>query len=360
MATQWSDTTTHAKSEINNGNKYEIGDMLTLEALNSTVENSLNAIRMAQNAQSATSNGVSYDFQNPSQKEQATARKNIGLLNVNTVRTNCVNSKKIQMVSVPFLNPVGMSAVISGENVWSDGINTYYSDGSTHYKLVNIQWQSITHSGSVGEFEGVDIWSDGTNIYLSIGSSHFVLDNNFSWAEKTWTGLTNFRGRYIWSDGADIYYDNMDDHYKLNKATNTWESNTWNGYTNISGDNVWSDGINIFYSTYTTKSINYIFDKKSSSWYSMSSKVVGQGVFSPAIYGVNVLTFNGSIYNADGTHLYVLSKVEVSDVNNTATCYWIELGSPKFLGMQVWSDGYNYYYSSNRGNYLLLPQKNIR
>lgn len=44
---QWSNTTTHSASEFNNGNKYEVGDQLSIEAINNCIENSLTQIQKA-------------------------------------------------------------------------------------------------------------------------------------------------------------------------------------------------------------------------------------------------------------------------------------------------------------------------
>ena len=360
MATQWSDTTTHTKNEINNGNKYDIGDRLSLEALNITVENSLNAIRLAQNAQSVTNNGVSYNTQNATEIEKSISRKNIGLRYISSVKTKSfIGNKSIQAVPFSFKNYSGVDITISGEYVWSDGENVYYSNGTTQYMLNGNVWVNHTWV-NLNNFYGNNIWSDGKNIYLSNATNHYIF-NNGAWLEKTWNGFTNFLGQYIWSDGENIYYDNSTVHYKLNISTSTWELNSWNGYSDISGDNVWSDGENIFYNSYTNTNKNYILNTENSTWYSRSSNIVGNSGILEAFYGSNIFAFNGEIYYS-GNNLYCLSKTVISKNENslTATDYWINLGNNELLGISIWTDGYNCYCSNNNGNYLLLPKSSIK
>lgn len=76
---EWSDTTKHPASSFNAGNQYTKNDQMSLEALNNNIENALYAARVAENAQSATNNAVSYNAQTPLATEQKQAQKNLGI-----------------------------------------------------------------------------------------------------------------------------------------------------------------------------------------------------------------------------------------------------------------------------------------
>lgn len=76
---EWNDNVKHPKSSINNGQQYIKDDNVTLESLNNTIENSFYAVRVAENAQSATNNAVSYNAQTPLATEQIQAQKNLGI-----------------------------------------------------------------------------------------------------------------------------------------------------------------------------------------------------------------------------------------------------------------------------------------
>lgn len=76
---EWNDNVKHPKSSINNGQQYTKDDNVTLESLNNTIENSFYAVRVAENAQSATNNAVSYNAQTPLATEQIQAQKNLGI-----------------------------------------------------------------------------------------------------------------------------------------------------------------------------------------------------------------------------------------------------------------------------------------
>lgn len=76
----WSDTTKHLPSSINSGNQYTVNDQVAVEALNNTVENAFYAVRVAENAQAVTNNGVSYDPQSATTEEKAQARANMGII----------------------------------------------------------------------------------------------------------------------------------------------------------------------------------------------------------------------------------------------------------------------------------------
>ena len=76
---EWSDTTKHPASSFNAGNQYTKNDQMSIEALNNNIENALYAARVAENAQSATNNAVSYNAQTPLATEQKQAQKNLGI-----------------------------------------------------------------------------------------------------------------------------------------------------------------------------------------------------------------------------------------------------------------------------------------
>lgn len=76
---QWNDTTKHSADSFNGGNQYTKDDQMSIEALNNNIENSLYAVRVAENVQSGANNPVSYNSQTPTSAEQNQARKNIGV-----------------------------------------------------------------------------------------------------------------------------------------------------------------------------------------------------------------------------------------------------------------------------------------
>ena len=76
---EWNDTIKHPASSFNAGNQYTKNDQMSIEALNNNIENALYAARVAENAQSATNNAVSYDAQTPLATEQKQAQKNLGI-----------------------------------------------------------------------------------------------------------------------------------------------------------------------------------------------------------------------------------------------------------------------------------------
>lgn len=76
---QWNDTTKHSADSFNGGNQYTKNDQMSIEALNNNIENSLYAVRVAENVQSGANNPVSYNSQTPTSAEQNQARKNIGV-----------------------------------------------------------------------------------------------------------------------------------------------------------------------------------------------------------------------------------------------------------------------------------------
>ena len=77
---QWSDTTKHSADSFNGGNQYTKNDQMSIEALNNNIENSLYAVRVAENTKSSVNNPVSYNSQTPTSAEQNQAQKNISLL----------------------------------------------------------------------------------------------------------------------------------------------------------------------------------------------------------------------------------------------------------------------------------------
>ena len=76
---EWNDNVKHQKSSINQGQQYTKDNNVSIESLNNTIENAFYAARVAEDAQSATNNAVSYNVQTPLATEQTQAQKNLGI-----------------------------------------------------------------------------------------------------------------------------------------------------------------------------------------------------------------------------------------------------------------------------------------
>ena len=149
---RWSDIIKHSTESFNDNKKYTTDDQMSIEALNNNIENSLYAIRVAENAQSATNNGVSYNEQTPTTSEQAQARTNINAVSKDASDLSDENVESWQ-------NKLGVGKLIAEYTV-STASNT------------------ITISGlNIKPYEVYDVYLTGT---ISGGADVTMLINNAS------------------------------------------------------------------------------------------------------------------------------------------------------------------------------------
>lgn len=131
---EWNDNVKHPKSSINNGQQYTKDDNVTLESLNNTIENSFYAVRVAENAQSATNNAVSYNAQTPLATEQIQAQKNLGIDQTITFAESERQKSKNLCGLIDFeqtVNGVTIRLVSSSQTVTLNGTATSTFDAMT-------------------------------------------------------------------------------------------------------------------------------------------------------------------------------------------------------------------------------------
>ena len=158
----WSDTTKHLPSSINSGNQYTVDDDVSLQELNNTVENAFYAARVAENAQAATNNGVSYDAQTPTSTEQSQARTNLGLGTVLTDLSNKADkdASNLSSANIASFNAALGSELTSNKMTSIDDFNSATSS-TTKY---------ISNKVADGLFRGYGVYHDNyfdnENVFL--------------------------------------------------------------------------------------------------------------------------------------------------------------------------------------------------
>ena len=202
---EWNDNTKHPKSSINNGQQYTKDDNVTLESLNNTIENSFYAVRVAENAQSATNNAVSYNTQIPSASEQIQAQKNLGIdQTITFAESERQKSKNLCCLK-------NESATVAGVTMIYDSINQTIELNGTSTGDINIipnirnilpiisnslgktySFTILKESGNFSENFGVylgsldsDIWSDRFTIWvnkgITVSSLTFTVSTNHTY-----------------------------------------------------------------------------------------------------------------------------------------------------------------------------------
>lgn len=188
---RWSDTIKHSAESFNDNKKYTTDDQMSIEALNNNIENSLYAIRVAENAQSATNNGVSYNEQTPTTSEQAQARVNINavskdasdLSNSNVESWNNklgITSELILKANKDLANVTYPQAVADGIEHQGAGdrvIESFISsDGKTWYRKWASGWKEcgLVFDHSVG--------TTNKTLPISFNSSNFII-TAVAWAD---------------------------------------------------------------------------------------------------------------------------------------------------------------------------------
>lgn len=182
----------------------------------------------------------------------------------------------------------------------------YMNNSSYSYQLENniISTKTWTFPGG-GSIYGNTVWSDGVNLYEGRASSHpFKIDiSTGTLTQDTTTGVpgSNY-GNFVWSDGVDIYYSSNNVQKKFNKTTRTWDDVTWNllnGAENLNGNGIVRIG-------------NKLYSKRDAT------------------------------DNLDEVNTANMSVTRVSTNFTTGA-----------MGWAIWTDGTNYYSSSNTSQYLL-------
>lgn len=175
-------------------------------------------------------------------------------------------------------------------------------------------------------------------IFLSRDSTQYKLENN-TISSQTWSDLTSFRGNGVWSDGTNICYTQSSTtttSYKLDTTTNTWSSFTTN--ISLAGNLIYSDGNGGVY--YSNGSSHYELDKTTGNWSGFNWKYVGTGT-KPTFTGNLVVKINNKFYVYSANYI-----LELDFATKTMT----NLNAPSAMrgnGFNVWTDGTNYYFSSN-------------
>lgn len=205
---QWNDTTEHSAGSFNGGNKYTVDDQMSIEALNNNIENSLYAIRVAKNAQSATNNAVSYDEQTPTISEQAQARTNINAVAKDASDLNGDNIENWQNklggykllydggnTSHSLSTPITLSENIQSTDILLIVVNRrgYIVAGSSYQSSQSFSY-TISSYGGISSVEFIVAWSDNSNSLSISGISwNCEVNNTNNTAKMTATDLTTLR-----------------------------------------------------------------------------------------------------------------------------------------------------------------------
>lgn len=136
---EWSDTTKHPASSFNAGNQYTKDDQMSLEALNNNIENALYAARVAENAQSATNNAVSYNAQTPLATEQKQAQKNLGIDQTISFAEGEYQKSKNLLTIVPFSQTInGITITANNDIITINGTTTAFTTINEKHNLINV------------------------------------------------------------------------------------------------------------------------------------------------------------------------------------------------------------------------------
>lgn len=160
---EWSDTTKHPASSFNAGNQYTKNDQMSIEALNNNIENALYAARVAENAQSATNNAVSYNAQTPLATEQKQAQKNLGIdQTISFAEAERQKSKNL----IPFPYYDGNSKTMNGITFTVNNDQSVSVAGSiTNHDtnaVIYLAWDMPLKAGTYG------IFNDSSNADISV------------------------------------------------------------------------------------------------------------------------------------------------------------------------------------------------
>lgn len=189
------------------------------------------------------------------------------------------NGKITKTVEVNGYNFLGWSLTDGGEVISTDYIVTkdiiLYAilEKNILTGVEEFSWNGLN------DFDGENVWIDGECVFYSYGNEHFILNKETNtWKTKVWYGIDDvaFFGRNVWTDGEDIYYTStyyntstMQDvkiNLILNKETSTWSTIDMGEISiGLIANHRWSDGENIYISDSSTGE-NYVFDKDTKTW----------------------------------------------------------------------------------------------
>lgn len=228
----------------------------------------------------------------------------------------------------------------------------YVINGDVEFEAVYVakpdDWTPIEIANMPESFAINYIWYEGDNIYYSNCSygeqQHYVLNKSTNtWEEKVWTGLTDFSAEYVWTDGDSVYYSEGENHYELNKATSEWTVKEWTGLTNFNGDKIWTDGEHIYYECYDEAyaHTNYKLDKATNTWNETEFTTYGN------TYGnTRIWSADGKVYNSYYVPKYNATFYKVWDKEIENWDSGTNLNGFYLNADCVWSDGENEYYSN--------------
>lgn len=181
---EWSDTTKHPASSFNAGNQYTKDDQMSLEALNNNIENALYAARVAENAQSATNNAVSYNAQTPLATEQKQAQKNLGIdQTISFAEAERQKSKNL----IPFPYYDGNSKTMNGITFTVNNDQSVSVSGSITNNEINaamyLAWDMPLKAGTYTISATKSIEDDNFTVSLFDGTNYYDANSTFTLTE---------------------------------------------------------------------------------------------------------------------------------------------------------------------------------
>lgn len=301
-------------------------------------------------------------------------------------------------------NKKGTTGKINPQNFASEiaSIETSGDDNTirTTAEVVNVfnaNWTAKTWTG-LTNFSGEGIWTDGKDIYYSGSAGGYSLVTyklNKETSEWTYVRADGVAGSDIWTNGRDIYYSNGSTHKKFNKQTKTWETTSFGGLTSFYGGQVWSDGNNIYHTANGTS--HKLTAGPSGTWQYWSSVTISAPHYKSGskVYnywgGTNIWGAGNKVYAygcafnsatmgfsgnnltgldeplgvrvwSDGTNIYYSSGSNQLVFDPTTETWTAKTwtGLTSFEGEFVWTDGTSIYYSNGTGNHYVLDKKSSR
>ena len=246
---EFSDKNKHPSISFNKGNQYTTDDQMSIEALNNNIENSLYAVRVAENAQSATNNGVSYDLQSgKTEDEKQNARTNIGATSIAEVLTEVQNNENIFTNTQIIKNDLILHNVSSGDNELASGLNftqtnldnlgISYNENSLilietisnitnsynlsnifkNFKNINIQDKSLTIGDTLIQWGIIEITG---------GSGVSTAQLPYPYADDNYVAITTSK----FSEAGESFW------WSFVTAKSTTTFTVWSGYHAINGSN---------------------------------------------------------------------------------------------------------------------------
>lgn len=243
---QFNDTIKHPASSFNNGEKYTVNDQMSIEALNNNIENSLYAVRVAENSQSATNNGVSYDLQSgKTEQEKENARTNIGATTSDEVINKIYNTN---LNSLTFKSQQG--AVFKGSvhdyrlyGNSDDGVYFAVWDGikNDNFRMIDSNGQLYCKNQPIAipQFEDIDLTISQGNL-INKWAIHYTLPDGREFYQVF--GIANIPNT---TNVTITLPYTMSDYRTISGST----AGVWLNWERLNAVSMWFDGNNkvIFY-----------------------------------------------------------------------------------------------------------------